>query len=67
MTFLALGPYDHDKNKMQVLKVWHMELCSVSCASLDGREVWGRMDTCACMAESFHCSPETITKLLIGG
>ena len=23
--------------------------------------VWGRMDTCICMAESLHCSPETIT------
>ena len=25
-----------------------------------------RMDTCICMAESLHCSPETITILLIG-
>ena len=24
------------------------------------------MDTCICMAESLHCSPETITTLLIG-
>ena len=24
------------------------------------------MDTCICMAESFRCSPETITKILIG-
>ena len=24
------------------------------------------MDTCICMAESLHCSPETIIKLLIG-
>ena len=24
------------------------------------------MDTCTCMAESLHCSPETITKLFIG-
>ena len=23
------------------------------------------MDTCACMAESLHCSSETITKLLL--
>ena len=35
------------------------------CGSLDGREVWGRMDTCICMAESLRCSPETITALLI--
>ena len=30
-----------------------------------GREVWGRMDTCICMAESLHCSHKTIA-LLIG-
>ena len=34
--------------------------------SLGGRGVWGRMDTCVCMAESIHCSPETVTSLLIG-
>ena len=27
--------------------------------------VWGRMDTCICMAESLCCSPETVTRLLI--
>ena len=31
-----------------------------------GREVWGRMGMCICMAESLCCSPETITTLLIG-
>ena len=30
------------------------------CASLDGRGVWGRMDTCTRMAESLLRSPETI-------
>ena len=30
------------------------------CANLDGRGVWGRMDTCTRMAESLLCSPETI-------
>ena len=44
----------------------HMDLCCMLCASLDGREVWGRTDTCICMAESLHCSPEPITTLLIG-
>ena len=34
--------------------------------SLDGRGVWGRMDTCICMAESLHWPPEAITTLLIG-
>ena len=43
-----------------------MELCSVLCGSLDGKGVWGRMDTCIYMAESFHCLPEAITILLIG-
>jgi hypothetical protein len=32
----------------------------------DGRGVWGRMDTCICMAESIYCPLETITTLLIG-
>ena len=31
-----------------------------------GQVVWGRMDTCICMAESVCCLPETITVLLIG-
>ena len=43
-----------------------MELFSILCASLDGRGVWGRMDTCICKAESLYCSPETIKTLLIG-
>ena len=43
--------------------VEHRELCSTLCGSLDGREVWGRIDTC--MAESFCWPPETIMILLI--
>ena len=35
------------------------------CGSLDGSGVWGRMDTCVCMAESLHCSLETVKTLLI--
>ena len=42
----------------------NMELCSMLCASLDGRGVWGRMDPCMCMAESLCCSPKTT--VLIG-
>ena len=34
-------------------------------ASLDGRGLWGRIDTCVCMAESLCSSPETTTTLLI--
>ena len=43
------------------------ELCSVLCGSLDGRGVWGRMDTCICicMVESFCCSPETSQNYLL--
>ena len=33
--------------------------------SLDGKGVWGRMDTCTHMAGSLCRSPETITTLLI--
>ena len=40
--------------------------CSMLCGSLDGRGVWGRMDTCIWMAESLGCPPETIMTLLIG-
>ena len=39
-----------------------MEHCSVLCGSLDEWE-WS-LDTCAHMAESLCCSPETITTLL---
>ena len=43
--------------------VQHRELCPVSRVSLDGRGVWGRMDTCICMAEALCCPLETITTL----
>ena len=33
---------------------------------LDGKAVWGRMDTCIRMIEFLCCSPERITALLIG-
>ena len=45
--------------------VYHRELCSMLCVSLDGRAFGGRMDTCTCMAESLCYPPETITELLI--
>ena len=32
---------------------------------LDGRRVWGRVDTWTYMAKSLHCPPETVTTLLI--
>ena len=36
------------------------------CGRLDGRGVWGRMDTCMCVAEPLRCSLEAITTLLTG-
>ena len=41
------------------------ERCSMLCRSLDGRGVWGRTDTCICMAETLPCSLEIITTLFI--
>ena len=38
----------------------HSELCSMSCGSLERRGIWGRMDTCICMAESLRYSPKTM-------
>ena len=43
-----------------------MELCSMLCASLNGRGVLGGIDTCMCMTDLLHRSPETITTLLMG-
>ena len=45
--------------------IWYMELCSMLHGSLDGRGVWGRMDTRKYMVESLYYSRETITTLLI--
>ena len=42
------------------------ELCSMLWGRWDGRQVWGRMNTCICVAESFCYPPDTITTLLIG-
>ena len=38
-----------------------MELCSMLWEVGFG----GRMDTCLCMAEFLHCSPETATTLFV--
>ena len=49
-------------NKDLLYSTWN----SVQCGSLDGRRVWGRMDTCICVVEPLSFSPETIITLLIG-
>ena len=51
--------------KLQIFDI-SRELCSVLCGRVDGRGLWGRMDTYTCMAESLCCLSETITRLLIG-
>ena len=53
-------------DNQQRLIVKDMEFCSMLCARLTGRGIWGRINTSICMAESLCCSPETITALLIG-
>ena len=50
-------------NKDLLYSTWN----SAHCSSLDGRGVWGRMDTCIRMAESLHCSSDTITRLFVNG
>ena len=52
-------------DNQQERTVYHRELCSMLCGSLDGRGVWGRIDTCICTAESLCCPPETVIALLI--
>ena len=52
-------------DKQQGPTVQHRELCSMLCGSLDGRGVWGRMDTCIYKAEALCCEPETVSTLLI--
>ena len=44
---------------------WNETTLPMVDGSLDGTRVWGRMDTCICMAKSLCCSPETITMLLV--
>ena len=43
-----------------------MDRCSVLRGSLNGRRIWGRMNTDICMAESLCCLPEIYITLLVG-
>ena len=47
------------------IKKWSKDYYIEQGSSLDGRGIWGRMETCICMAESLHCSLETIGYTLI--
>ena len=51
-------------NKDLLHSTWNSTQCCVPV--LDGRGVWGRMDTCVRMAELLLCSPDTTTTLLTG-
>ena len=42
------------------------EFCSKLSGSLEGRRVWGRMETCMPMAELLCWAPETTTTLSMG-
>ena len=37
---------------------------SAQCYVAAWKGVWGKMDTCICMAESLCCPPETVTLLV---
>ena len=45
-------------DNQQGLAVQYQEFCSMLYGSLDGREVQRRSDTCVCMAEPLHSSPD---------
>ena len=50
-------------NKDLLYSIWNFAQVP---GTLDGRGVWGRMDTCIFMTESLCCPPETTIKLLTG-
>ena len=50
-------------NKNLLYSTWNSAQCYTP--AWMGAGIWGRIDTCIPMAESLHCSPETITTLLI--
>ena len=60
----ALAHFLHSPSRITFL-LQHRELCSMLSGSLDGRGVWGRMDTWILIVESLCRPPETITALLI--
>ena len=74
-TVSGRGPWDPGSSTLSpewyhVMSFWKdlcfRKLCSMSCASLDGRRLWGRMDTCIHRVGSLCYPPETITALLNG-
>ena len=39
--------------------ILHEKLSSVPCSDLNGKEIYRRVDTCVCRADSFFCTLET--------
>ena len=62
---MIAAKFKMDKQQGLLYSTLLNKLSSMSCGSLDGKGVWGRMDTCIGMAESFCCPPETISTLLV--
>ena len=53
----------NNKQRPTVYSTWDSARCYVASWMVWGRR--GKMDTCVYMAEFLHCSPETITTLLM--
>ena len=62
---MIAAKFKMDKQQGLLYSTLLNKLSSMSCGSLDGKGVWGRMDTCIGMTESLHCSPEAITTLFV--
>ena len=60
----SLGVWDGHVHTA-IFKMANQKGPTIQCGNLDGSGFWDRMDTCIYIAESLHCSPETITTLLI--
>ena len=52
-------------DNQHVSTVEDIELFLMLCGSLDGREVWGRMNTCICIGEALSVHPK-LSQLLLG-
>ena len=61
---MIAAKFKMDKQQGLLYSTLLNKLSSMSCGSLDGKGVWGRMDTCICIPESLCCAPETTTTLL---
>ena len=58
---MIAAKFKMDKQQGLLYSTLLNKLSSMSCGSLDGKGVWGRMDTCIGMTKSLGCPSETIT------